>query len=444
MINIEQITRDFSKLPIEKIGITSGFIKREKKLTSTLFVMSFFSSFSGSMMCKTSVWVQTLSELIGEPITKQGFNKRIGWLCVSFCEQVLSQALIYTLSKATHWQNETQWLTSFKRVFVEDSTALKLPKLLYSIYGGGTNQKESYALARVQLRMELGTERIHNIAIRNYAENDTTFAGDIIPYLTSGDLVIRDLGYFVVSLFEKIQSQGAFFITRWHPRVKFRCIKTLKPWDLNEILANAARKGSGFIDQKVYLGLQNTFEVRFIAIKVPPEVADKRLKAALEKEKKKGFKYHQKYFEHLGWAIYITNIPIEMFNFSAIWSIYRLRWRIEIIFKAWKSHLKIIQTLEDAKYLNPCQIIVRLYLIMAWIVLCLIPAFNFFAFQIFKAEKRYVSLAKFADFYCNNFKNLVNELNWDKYIPSVRCFCLYDKRKKYRNYFENLYMINSC
>lgn len=444
MINIQQISKEFSKLPIESIGNESGFIKREQKLKALVFLMSFFESFSEAGMCKTSTWVQKISQYIGAPLTKQGFCKRMGWLCVSFCEKVLSCSIGYNLNQVESWQNKASWLKSFTRVFIEDSTAIKLPKALYSIYGGGSNETSTYAMARVQLRMELQTEKIHNISIRHYAENDTVFASDILSMVQEGDLIIRDLGYFVTDVFEKIQKKGAFFISRWLPRVQLRHPQTSKVLDLGKILSQAEQMGTELIEQNVFLGLKTVFQVRLIAIKVPQEVEKKRRQAALDREKRKGIKYQDTYFEHLGWCIYITNIPIEKFSALNIWAIYRLRWRIEIIFKTWKSHLKILETVKDYQYLNPCQITIRLYLIMTWIVLCLVPAYNFFAAKIYQAEKRYLSLAKFADYYRNHFKSLRDELNWNEHIPFVSCFCQYDKRKKYRNYFENLYIINLC
>jgi Transposase DDE domain len=91
--------------------------------------------------------------------------------------------------------------------------------------------------------------------------------------------------------------------------------------------------GIELIEQNVLLGLKTAFQVRLIAIKVPQEVEKKRRQAALDREKRKGIKYQNTYFEHLGWCIYITNIPIEKFSALNIWAIYRLQWRIEIIFK---------------------------------------------------------------------------------------------------------------
>ena len=41
----------------------------------------------------------------------------------------------------------------------------------------------------------------------------------------------------------------------------------------------------------------------------------------------------------MGWTLLITNVPRSVWPTPVVRAIYRLRWRIEMIFKAWKSHL---------------------------------------------------------------------------------------------------------
>jgi hypothetical protein len=41
----------------------------------------------------------------------------------------------------------------------------------------------------------------------------------------------------------------------------------------------------------------------------------------------------------LGWTVLITNVPRSLWPTPVLAAVYRLRWRIEMIFKAWKSHL---------------------------------------------------------------------------------------------------------
>jgi Transposase DDE domain len=444
MINIAQIKTKFLKLPIEKIGYESGFIQIENKLTALSFVLGFFESYSNTGEVKTSLWAQNISHIIGQVISIQGLSKRLGYKCIAMCEQILSSALSYSLSKVAQLHLQGGCFGHFSKIYLEDSTCLKLPKLLYSTFGGGSNQKESYALCRIQLRLELLSETIQSISLHKYGENDVSFAHTIIQSLREGQLVIRDLGYFALDVFERIHLLGAFFISRWHPQTKLVCPKTLKVINLGEMLQKAQQNGLQVIEQELLLGLQKQFKVRWIALRVPQEVEDKRREKALKKQKSKGIKYKESYFEHLGWSIYITNVPTDKLTYLDIWRLYQFRWRIEIIFKAWKSHLKIANCLKDTHCLNPCPIIIRLYLMMTWIVLCLVPAYNYFQYKLYQAHKRFVSLAKFADYYRNNFQKFVNELEWDDNIPFIKAFCLYEKRKTENNYFEKLYILNSC
>jgi IS4 transposase len=45
-------------------------------------------------------------------------------------------------------------------------------------------------------------------------------------------------------------------------------------------------------------------------------------------------------YELMGWTILITTISPNRADFERLLAIYGLRWRIEVIFKAWKSHMK--------------------------------------------------------------------------------------------------------
>ena len=45
----------------------------------------------------------------------------------------------------------------------------------------------------------------------------------------------------------------------------------------------------------------------------------------------------------LGWAIYITNVPATRLSAKAVAQVYGLRWRIETIFKTWKSYFALTE-----------------------------------------------------------------------------------------------------
>lgn len=43
----------------------------------------------------------------------------------------------------------------------------------------------------------------------------------------------------------------------------------------------------------------------------------------------------------INYSAFITNVPIEILSAEIIGTIYQLRWEIELIFKQWKSQLKM-------------------------------------------------------------------------------------------------------
>lgn len=451
MINIEQITAKITNLPIEEIGITSYFIKVQKTLTANSFVLGFFKTISNGGECKVNTWAQNISLVGGAIFSKEGLESRLGFSCIAFCEQLLGASVGQGLRKGLSLsesgsesgsESELNWTKAFNHVYVEDSTCLHLPDMMFPIFGGSANQKGKYCIARIQLRIDLMSERIHKIALKAYGENDRTFAPDIVDSLRPNDLVIRDLGYHDLSTFERIMALGAYFISRWFPTTLLLDAQTKKKIDLGKVLPQQQAKGVELWEQNCLVGLEKQVPMRVVFIKVPIEVEQKRREDALKKEKSKSIKYSKEYLALLGWAIFITNVPLSTLPILDIWKIYTFRWRIEIIFKAWKSHLKLETIFKDKGFINPCHLLIRLYLTMVWITLCLVPAYNFYQAKIYQSEKRFVSLAKFADFFRNNFLELVNELNWETFIPFVKQFCLYDKRKKRKNMFEQLYMLN--
>ncbi len=51
----------------------------------------------------------------------------------------------------------------------------------------------------------------------------------------------------------------------------------------------------------------------------------------------------------MGWSIYITNVPRTLWVAQTVAETYGLRWRIETIFKSWKSHFALIQVPAGSK-----------------------------------------------------------------------------------------------
>jgi IS4 transposase len=53
------------------------------------------------------------------------------------------------------------------------------------------------------------------------------------------------------------------------------------------------------------------------------------------------YKSSQRNQQLLQWSLFITNIPESKISAEHIWTIYRARWQIELLFKLYKRHIKI-------------------------------------------------------------------------------------------------------
>ena len=67
---------------------------------------------------------------------------------------------------------------------------------------------------RLQALYDLLTQRFLSFSLSGFNRNDQAAAHDVLAVIQSGDLVVRDLGCFVVETFQRIALAGAFFLSR--------------------------------------------------------------------------------------------------------------------------------------------------------------------------------------------------------------------------------------
>ena len=109
---------------------------------------------------------------------------------------------------------------------------------------------------------------VEQLSFSGFTRNDQRASPDILALLRPGDLVIRDLGYFVLSVFEAIGKRGAFFLSRYRYGTILLDPLTLHPIPLAKVL-----KKQGFFDAHVLLGVEAKVPVRVVAVAVPEAAA---------------------------------------------------------------------------------------------------------------------------------------------------------------------------
>lgn len=289
-------------------------------------------------------------------ISKQGLHKRLGARVAPFLQACVSAALVRRLAR--HWPSLK--LVSFARVLIQDSTCLPLAPALAKRFPGAANQSgQVQAGLRVQCLYELLGERFVWFRVGAFTRNDQAAAGEVLSSLQPDDLLIRDLGYFGLESMRGIASAGAFFLSRLRYAVKLFDAETTAPLDLARLL----RPGMA-LERPVRLGFDGRLAARLIAVPLPEAVAnERRRKARADRDRR--LRHCDDYLYLLGWTLLVTNAPAERLSGDLANRLYRLRWRIEIVFKAWKSHWR----LERLASVGPRQVEPLLYGALLLIVL---------------------------------------------------------------------------
>lgn len=318
----------------------------------------------------------------------------------------------------------------YERVLVQDSTVIKLPTVLFPEFSGVSNGHSTVCNARIQAVYDLISGKLIGFSIDPYSKNDLAAAPEL--EIRKGDLVLRDRGYLTASEIQRHGESGADFIYRHKTGMIYLDPETLLPVDLPALL-----KRRGNLDMEVLMNDQQRTRVRLLSAPVDAETASlRRMKA---KKERKGHNPSKAVLELMDWTIFITSIPAAKTSFKEILGIYGLRWRIEMIFKAWKSHLKF-----DILHRVSAR---QLRILLQTRLLVIAAASHFyrkFESVLWLKHRRRLSLLKFMNYLAASMirlKRVVGSLAGDApgtsaFEKALARYCCYDKRKKRLNFNE--------
>ncbi len=311
---------------IESLAIQSGFqIRKPRKISPVALLHSYcLESINNSLSFNDISGV--LGDYTGDLPSRQAVGKRINERFITFLEMILEKVL----GEKTKTEEFSQVNSYFPRIIVQDSTVVKLPLHLFNEFSGASNATVVTCHARIQGVYDLVTKKFLSFSIDKYSKNDCDAASELS--VQSGDLVLRDRGYLKYDEVKRTQNNNAFFIFRHISSVKYRHPKTDEMIDLVELI-----KKNGYIDMDVCLNDKQRTPIRVVSAPVSEETAN--LRRMKEKKKAKGHKPSKKLLFLMSWTIFITNLPRSEFDFKSILDLYGLRWRIETIFKTWKSNM---------------------------------------------------------------------------------------------------------
>ena len=281
---------------LARLARCSGFCRRLRKLSPGGFVQSCVLQVLQANV-SLRLHAALLGLLQGSTVSKQALQQRLK-ASIGFLQACLAHWIARPIAK------ELGPLRAgpFARVLVHDSSCIALDSAHAAAFPGPSNQS---ARPQAALRVQ-------------------------VLY----DLLVRDLGYFSLAALAQCAASGASFLSRWRFGAQLRDPTSGQPIALHTLLQPGAS-----LERTVLLS--NGLQVRLLALPLDPAVAASRRRLARANRDRR-LQHSDAYYYLLGWTLLLTNASAARLPLRLAGCVYRLRWRIEIIFKSWKSYLGLL------------------------------------------------------------------------------------------------------
>jgi len=290
--------------------------------------------------------------------SKQALWDRLDENTVGFVRAVVGEALQQSIQSVLPLQLKA--LPGVRRILVGDSSTFRFHPSLREHFPGGSNQHGvSCAQNRFQLTFDLLGGKWLQAQSDPYKRNDRSAAGDIVSSLVQkGDLIIRDLGYAVLPVFAAIAEKQAFFLSRLNTRAALYDEQGKRL----DLLSLARRKVQGVgssLSMTVFIGKQQRLRCRLVLRNEGEKVGNKRRRNLYKQAKRQGVTHSKAHRDLQNWTVMVTNLGESVASVDQICELYRLRWRIENIFKVAKSQTRLKRLLKHRS--NPHHIDVLMW-----------------------------------------------------------------------------------
>lgn len=345
----------FSKDQLDRLAHEAGFVKKERKFTGHSFAQLCIQGVTGEGLAASLTELCGVAQSLGVEVVRQSLDDRFSEEASAFMEAVLSLCVRAQMGE----QLRLCALGCFSGIYLQDATLYQLPPRLAPLFRGSSGGASAAGL-KIDAMFEL-TAGEWKLQFKDAASADT---GQALLAVPRGSLWLRDLGYFQLGDLGRIHGQGAHFVSR------FKSNGLLYPAEGKgpalDLPSCAARLREGEChDLCALAGKDVRLPVRFIMQKLPKKAADAKRHRLLLEARKKGRKATQAQLDLCAVSMYVTNLPKGEWAPGQVAALYAVRWQIEIMFKAWKSVLKVGKVCP----MKPFRFLCLMYGQMVWALL---------------------------------------------------------------------------
>lgn len=358
---------------------TTGFIQRQRKFSAFEFVL--LMTIGQTSMIHPSL--SGMVEAVRSRISRVALHLRFTAQSVEFLLACLRMVLESSVRPAGITPIA---LDAFNRVHIFDSSSWDIdPKLKPVLPGSGGGASD--ANCKLQAGYEYKSGRLGFFTLTEGIKPDQAYSSRLVDFVEKGDLTLTDLGYFKLSVFKELTAKGAYFLSKLLIGTTLLNADTSEKIDLSATLRSFV---GNTLEINVIMGNdKHPVPCRLIGFRATKQVADARRRKLRKEAKKKGRTPGKHHLARCDWTLFVTNAPSEMLPVTMVFSLYRLRWQIELVFKQLKSVLRIHLSNTAKEYRLKCEILGKL--IMAVIIHSIHSSLNA---TLWTTQKKEVSFDK--------------------------------------------------
>jgi IS4 transposase len=297
---------------IAELAREAGFGERERKLTPRRLFWGLLMGFGTGPKRTLAGLTRFIGLICGISLSRQALHQRLSAEAVEFFRRSfvrLSNRVMDTVREPLPGN-----LSTYKDCLLLDSTVLALAKRLATLFPACRTNVQKAAL-KIHARVSLTEQEVQTVLItgERFSDGKAVKVGKWVK----DRLILFDLGYLDYSFLNAILEAGGAYCSR---------LKTTSNAIITAVRCGCSRKEiGGELNRQIYRGPVVDLDARFGR---GSKSLDARVVGLWDGDLKA---YH--------W--FATSLHPETFSGHEVGQIYRLRWQIELLFKEWKSLLRL-------------------------------------------------------------------------------------------------------
>lgn len=317
-----------SLLPRRRIRLLAqrlGVIRRRRKLDIVALVYALVLGFSSGERRTLSALRRVYLRTTGTRLAPSSFYARFTNGLVKLMRALTLEAL-ETMARARPKLRGV--FAPFVEVLAVDSALLRLSDALQAFYPSVWSHYMK-ASAKLTVVMNVMGRSAKSVSLTHGSHHDTHLlkAGRWVQ----GRLLIFDLGFFGVPLFQRIDAHKGYFISRARKHANPVITRTHR------------RKYRHLVGLKLKDALQCVDE-DVLDVEAEMVYQKRHRRRPLVTNHKATFRFVANYnHDHEQWHCYVTNLPTTMMRAEHFTAVYAARWEVELLFREIKGAYRIEQ-----------------------------------------------------------------------------------------------------